>query len=373
MYSFCRGRGLREVWGYMWSSWYSPKMWALWARSTSPYVSRLRTTMGVENYWRQLKHNYLHNTPRPRLDHLIWILIYKVTPTFMARGNILQDTFRLGRSKQLSTFQRYFKKNWEKHAEKELGTTKYITNVSAWTCTCGRQKYDCHHLCKHLVQSVPPPPTKFWGEIRRRRVRPLYQHPALQARNPGPENEQSNELEMAGTITDGDDYEISPGNKSILRGGGGWRELELHGNVASGKRKRLEDPESKIEDTIDLVTPTAKRARSTDPSTSTILSPPEIIDITSSSPGSIQMLLREDFESSNRVCIEDSDDDDEVSAENDPLIPCAIHFVEDINRHVKTGRKRDTTWAIGKDKIAKRRVRNTMGYMAPTDDEHDDK
>jgi hypothetical protein len=238
MYSFCHGRGLREVWGYMWSSWYSPKMWALWARSTSPYVSRLRTTMGVENYWRQLKHNYLHNTPRPRLDHLIWILIYKVTPTFMARGNILQDTFRLGRSKQLSTFQRYFKKNWEKHAEKELGTTKYVTNVSAWTCTCGRQKYDCHHLCKHLVQSVAPPPTKFWGEIRRRRVRPLYQHPALRARNPGPEGEESNDFEMAGTITDGDDYEISPGNKRILRGGGGWRELELHGNVGKFLQER---------------------------------------------------------------------------------------------------------------------------------------
>ncbi|KAG5635616.1 hypothetical protein H0H81_010634 [Sphagnurus paluster] len=29
MYNFCHGRSLREVWGYMWAAWYSPKMWCL--------------------------------------------------------------------------------------------------------------------------------------------------------------------------------------------------------------------------------------------------------------------------------------------------------------------------------------------------------
>ncbi|KAF8960518.1 hypothetical protein BDZ97DRAFT_1301650 [Flammula alnicola] len=64
MYSFCsKARGLREAWGYLWSSWYSPKMWKLWAHSTSSSrISRLHTTMAVENFWRQLKHNYLHNS-----------------------------------------------------------------------------------------------------------------------------------------------------------------------------------------------------------------------------------------------------------------------------------------------------------------------
>ena len=52
MYNFCFVRGLREVWGYLWACWYSSKMWPLWARSTSPYISRLRTTMNVENFWR---------------------------------------------------------------------------------------------------------------------------------------------------------------------------------------------------------------------------------------------------------------------------------------------------------------------------------
>jgi hypothetical protein len=50
MYMFCRHRGLREVWGYFWISWYAPKRWKLWARSTSPYLSHLPTTINVENF-----------------------------------------------------------------------------------------------------------------------------------------------------------------------------------------------------------------------------------------------------------------------------------------------------------------------------------
>ncbi|KAM6491725.1 hypothetical protein JOM56_012765, partial [Amanita muscaria] len=82
MYQFCFQRGLREVWGYMWANWYSPKMWELWARSTSRFISRLRTTMNVENFWRQLKHDYLHRAVHPRLDRLVWTLIHKVTPAY---------------------------------------------------------------------------------------------------------------------------------------------------------------------------------------------------------------------------------------------------------------------------------------------------
>ena len=65
MYQFCLQRGLREVWGYMWANWYSPKKWHLWARSTSDHLSRLRTTMSVENFWKQLKHDHLHYHVHP--------------------------------------------------------------------------------------------------------------------------------------------------------------------------------------------------------------------------------------------------------------------------------------------------------------------
>lgn len=51
MYQSCYQRGLCEVWGYLWTSWYALKIWKLWACSTSPYVSWLHTTMGAESFW----------------------------------------------------------------------------------------------------------------------------------------------------------------------------------------------------------------------------------------------------------------------------------------------------------------------------------
>lgn len=123
--------GLREVWGYLWTSWYAPKVWKLWARSTSPYVSRLRTTMGTENFWRQLKHNYLHHTLRPRLDHLVWILLNKVTPEHLARAEVLEDTHRLGRSEPLSAYQRYFESAWQALAQLPVSGRMYVTSVGA--------------------------------------------------------------------------------------------------------------------------------------------------------------------------------------------------------------------------------------------------
>ncbi|KAH6896330.1 hypothetical protein BKA70DRAFT_1076934, partial [Coprinopsis sp. MPI-PUGE-AT-0042] len=53
LYLFCEQRGLREAWAYFWANWYSPQRWKLWARSSSPDIlSRWRTTMAVENFWR---------------------------------------------------------------------------------------------------------------------------------------------------------------------------------------------------------------------------------------------------------------------------------------------------------------------------------
>jgi hypothetical protein len=239
MYQFCYQRGLREVWGYLWTSWYAPKVWKLWARSTTPYVSRLRTTMGTENFWRQLKHNYLHHTLRPRLDHLVWILINKVTPEYIARAEILEDTHRLGRSKPLSTYQRYFKSAWKKLVEVPASGCKYITRIEEWSCNCGQQKYHPQHLCKHLVQAVPPPPLTFWRQVIRRRAAPLYRHPAL---IPKDEDSDGHDGGMYGSyynpddgsITDGDDH-VWIGDPDVLMSGE-WRDFDIQGML--GKRPR---------------------------------------------------------------------------------------------------------------------------------------
>jgi hypothetical protein len=234
MYLFCRQRGLREVWGYLWSSWYAPKMWKLWSRSSSPFVSCLRTTMNVENFWWQLKHNYLHHMLRPRLDLLVSILINNVTPEYVAHAEVLEDTHRLGHSKPLTTYQKYFKKSWNALEAAPISGKIYITNVATWTCTCGQQKYQRHHLCKHLVRAVPHPPVSFWRKVVCRRVTPLYHHPALVPQNIDGEPVSEGEYVDPddGSITEGDDH-VWLGNPEILKDGG-WRQFDVE--VMLGKR-----------------------------------------------------------------------------------------------------------------------------------------
>ncbi|KIO32621.1 hypothetical protein M407DRAFT_46147, partial [Tulasnella calospora MUT 4182] len=109
MYMHCKRNGLAEVWAYMWAQWYAPKRWPLWARSTSPLLSRLRTTMTVENHWRQLKRQYLAFTHRPRLDHAIHVICTEMVPAYMAISAKLEDSYRLGRARSLTPYEVAFK------------------------------------------------------------------------------------------------------------------------------------------------------------------------------------------------------------------------------------------------------------------------
>jgi hypothetical protein len=235
MYQFCHMRGLHEAWGYLWTLWYAPEMWKLWARLSSPYVSRLQTTMNVENFWKQLKHGFLHNQLRPQLDQLVWILVTKVTPSYLAHAQVLDDGHWIGRSKALSPFCKQFKALWKALSVLPISVDadkKYITRINKWTCMCESLKFHSCHLCKHLVQGVPPPPPRFWTETVRWRTVPLYRHPALVLIG----EESSTYIEtIDGSITDGDDHGWS-GNPEMLEGGGGWRNLDFMTPSLLGKR-----------------------------------------------------------------------------------------------------------------------------------------
>jgi hypothetical protein len=253
MYIFCRQRGLREVWGYLWTSWYSPKMWKLWARSSSPYLSRLRTTMNAENFWKQLKHGFLHNLLRPRLDQLIWILVTKVTPAYLARAEVLTDRHRLGCARAPTHFQKQFKSAWLKLEKLTLSADadrRYITRVDKWTCTCPSQPLNCCHLCKHLVHAIGHPPALFWTDVIRRRTLPLYRHPALVPRG----QKNASYVEPAdGSITDGDDHAWSA-DPNFLAGSRGWRNLDFSTSSLLGKRARPEpDGDSSSQGDVDEI------------------------------------------------------------------------------------------------------------------------
>ncbi|KAI9430358.1 hypothetical protein F5148DRAFT_1296338 [Russula earlei] len=183
--------------------------------------------MGTENFWKQLKHNHLHHMLQPRLDLLVWILVTKVTPKYIACAEVLEDTHHLGHSKPLSSYQKCFKSSWKQLTDASVSRNIYVTDVTTWMCNCGQQMYHSQHLCKHLVQSVQPPPMHFWHQVVCHHILPLYCHPALVSNikvtdvgHPDP-NE--------GSITNGDNH-VWMGNPDMLVEGQ-WREFDLEEEV----------------------------------------------------------------------------------------------------------------------------------------------
>ncbi|KAG6814961.1 hypothetical protein H0H87_006272 [Tephrocybe sp. NHM501043] len=232
--------------------------------------------MNVENHWRQLKHDYLHRVARPRLDHLVWVLINQVTPAYVARAEILDDGYRMGRSKQLTTYQKYFKKSWKVLLECGVSEKKYSTSLRDFSCTCGRQKYDTHLLCKHLVQIVGLPSSHFWEQVIHQLTVPFYCHTELKPKNQR-ENVTCDDNLLGlldGGIAGGDDHEWA-GDVDALRGGGGWKQLmERKGEpittgISSLSKRKRRDAETHTSDSE----PPAKSMRTH-----------EVIDLTASSP-----------------------------------------------------------------------------------------
>ncbi|TCD62121.1 hypothetical protein EIP91_007458 [Steccherinum ochraceum] len=177
MYHHCYRNNLREVWAYLWNSWYSRDRWRLWTRSSHPIsISNHRTTMMVEALWRVLKGLVLHRHNRPALDYTVFSIVTKLIPTY--RGNLasIVNDPRPGRPKPLTNAQSSLKMAWDRLAESTIKGS-YNTDLTRWTCECGAQKYHAHLLCKHLVQSAPPIPPAWWPKAVRYHIPPFYTIP----------------------------------------------------------------------------------------------------------------------------------------------------------------------------------------------------
>ncbi|KAJ7193522.1 hypothetical protein GGX14DRAFT_449176 [Mycena pura] len=362
MYQYCHLRNLREVWGYMWANWYCTKKWALWARSSDPErLSRLRTTMTVENHWKRIKHVHLHNLTHPRLDQLVYILIYRVTPAINARLENLDSLHHLGRARAPTTLQVAFKKSWTGLAKRGIRRTDYEIDIEQWTCSCGHQKYNPHHLCKHLVQAVPPPSADFWVEVIRRRTKPLYRHPELR-----PINQPRGSFDDYddGSITDGDD-QVWTGSKSMLSAGR-WRELT--NDTVLGKRTRQDSnigPEvSQVPRThVDVDAPSTQRAA--------------LRDAEEGLEEQEEDARREQLRELARKLRMGADMIEEQVEYGTPIWTASIlrrsighdvvDMVDDILRERGSHRRRETTWAHPGDQVEARRRANTMGYVVLDD------
>lgn len=79
-YDWCKGKGYPRLWAYLWTNWYSPSKWKLWARSFMPHhIPALRTTMIVESHWRTIKHVYLHTLNQARIDTVVHVILAQVS------------------------------------------------------------------------------------------------------------------------------------------------------------------------------------------------------------------------------------------------------------------------------------------------------
>ncbi|THH12617.1 hypothetical protein EW146_g7526 [Bondarzewia mesenterica] len=339
MYQFCHQRQLNDVWAYFWNNWYSGKRWPLWARSTSPHLSRLRTTMTVENFWKQLKHEFLHHLLRPRLDQLIWILVAQVTPTYMYRAEILDTGYRAGRSRPLTAFQTYFKWSWIWLQSVKCSGKKYMTSIETWTCNCGAQKYNTHHLCKHLVQAVGPLPMTFWGQVIRRRAVPLYRHPDLRALNAAQASTTAavryDLPTHNGNISDRDDQGAST---AIATHPSALGIIDTNGPHTPSRRKA---PWTPLGDDSSGDEEMSRKVRVLERTTRDLIEAGEII--------------LDQLPHRNNIWIN--------SMHQQNIGAVAGHLVHDVRWVEATGHVRENTWPQTGDLEALRRSRNTMGYQ----------
>ena len=173
-YYHCKANNLREVWGYLWTNWYAPGKWELWARSSYEHaIPRKRTTMLVEALWRNFKRMVLYHYNRPRVDLATYALVTQGIPPYRVRFNRIVRDPRDGRAKCLRGEQIPIKRAWLALRKRpNSGTCK--PDIKWWLCPCGAQKYHSYLLCKHLVQALPVPNADWWANVIRRHTAPFY-------------------------------------------------------------------------------------------------------------------------------------------------------------------------------------------------------
>ena len=219
IYQYCFTHDLSQTWAYLWNRWYTPAQWALWARSAAEGISRLKTTMVVENLWKHMKSRDLAQFNRPRLDLVTHLVITGVLPRVQLTLDAILDRKRIGRGKALAPWQVDFKQQWqdmslsntERLIKKQLAVQKgdlkgkkrdekleqiaqdearergtYYTDLQRWTCSCHSYLISRFLLCKHLVRGVntllgnnPLTKLSFFAGLSRARHAPFYSIPRI--------------------------------------------------------------------------------------------------------------------------------------------------------------------------------------------------
>src|SRR5258706_2594425 len=173
-YYHCKANNLREVWAYLWTSWYAHGKWDLWARSSYEHaIPQKQTTMLVEALWRNFKRLVLYHYNRPCVDLATYALVTQGLPPYRVRLNWIIRDPRDGRAKCLQGEQVPIKHAWLVLRSRPTKGS-YNTDVRHWLCSCGAQKYHSYLLCNHLVKELPIPSADWWATVIRWHTTPFY-------------------------------------------------------------------------------------------------------------------------------------------------------------------------------------------------------
>lgn len=209
-YIWCRTQNYFRLWAYLFTNWYAPEQWQLWARAVTPEkVPVLKMTMIIESHWRRIKHDYLHRFNRPRIDLACWVIVTRVVPTVLERMTaLLSKNNRVARAAWRKDFKREWKSLQISRVDPE-GSVEYHTDPSKWTCGCKGYLLSRFLICKHIIWCFEEVPDKcqFFNEIRRQRNCPFWVEQQLvirpEYRIEAPEAAASND-DDSGSDTDAD-------------------------------------------------------------------------------------------------------------------------------------------------------------------------
>ena len=182
VYEWCKARGFFRLWAYLFVNWYRPGQWELWAKSANgAEIPVLQTTMIVESHWRRLKHDFLHQFNRPRIDLVAWILVTRVIPDTITR---MQGIRSGGNRTATAPWRKPFKKEWKNLQGKIMNPdniNRYHTDPLKWVCACEAFITSRFLICKHLVHCVLPfdNTAEFFRNVQRRRTWPFWDHNQL--------------------------------------------------------------------------------------------------------------------------------------------------------------------------------------------------
>lgn len=182
----------------------------------------------VDSLWNTIKHTYLIDFNRPRLDLAIHLILRHALPTIRLKVLQLSGNWRHGRGETMSDWQKAFRADWLKHTldrgvegqqqqqvrdnhEKEdepedeapsSGNNSqiawhdatepdgWVTDLDRWVCSCPSYLLSRFLCCKHLVRMVnarlsfnPRYSLRFCTKLRRYHTPPFYRietiHPQL--------------------------------------------------------------------------------------------------------------------------------------------------------------------------------------------------